>query len=202
MRDLILKMSMSIDGFVAAADGGIDWIFGPDQEARRWSVEVVSEAGLHIMGSRTFRRMAAHWPTSTDMFSAPMNRIPKVVFSREGPAILGDLAATPPRDGEPAQLQPGAESWAEADVASGDLGADIAMLKARDGKPIVAHGGAGFARSLVAQGLVDRFVLLVHPVALGNGLPIFSKLAATTRLELIGSRAFPGGSVAQTYRPA
>ena len=75
-------------------------------------------------------------------------------------------------------------------------------MKAQEGKPIVAHGGASFARSLVAQGLVDQFALLVHPVALGKGLPVFSELAAPTPLKLISSRAFPGGSVAQIYRAA
>ena len=78
----------------------------------------------------------------------------------------------------------------------------VARLKAQEGGPIRAHGGAGFARSLLAEGLVDRLVLLVHPVALGRGLPIFSDLAAPRRLALVGSRAFPRGSVAQVYRPA
>jgi dihydrofolate reductase len=48
-------------------------------------------------------------------------------------------------------------------------------LKAKDGKPIVAHVGADFARSLIAQGLVDQYALLVHPIALGKGLAILWK---------------------------
>jgi dihydrofolate reductase len=188
MRDLILKMSVSIDGFVAGPDGGIKWVFGKDQEAKAWSVEAVSNASLHIMGSRTFHDMAAYWPTSTDIFALPMNQIPKAVFSKQGPAILKAAGAT--------------ASWAQAYVASGDLAEEIAKLKAQDGKPIMAHGGAGFARSLIAHDLVDRYVLLVHPVVLGKGLPIFSDLATPRRLKLISSRAFPGGAVAQIYRPA
>lgn len=197
MRDLILKMSISIDGFVSDPDGRNAWMFGTDQEAKAWSVETLWSAGLHIMGSRTFRDMAAYWPTSTDMFAPPMNRIPKAVFSRQGPAILKNNgnAAT-------GQMQPGAESWAEAYVASDSLAEEIADLKARDGKPIIAHGGVGFARSLVAEGLVDQFILLVAPVALGKGLPLFSGLAAPKRLKLLSSRAFPGGAVAQVYRAA
>jgi hypothetical protein len=42
----------------------------------------------------------------------------------------------------------------------------------------------------------------VHPVALGKGLPVFSELAAPTPFKLMSSKAFPGGSVAQIYRPA
>lgn len=195
MRELILKMSISIDGFVSDLDGANKWMFGADQEAKAWSVAYLGNAGLHIMGSRTFQGMAAFWPTSTDQFAPPMNRIPKAVFSRQGSAILRAAMTS----GAP---QPGAESWALACVASGDLAAEIATLKAQDGKPIIAHGGVRFARSLIAQGLVDQFALLVIPVALGKGLPIFSELAAPASLELVSSKAFPGGAVAQIYRRA
>jgi dihydrofolate reductase len=93
MRDLILKMHISIDGFVAGPDGGIKWVFNGDQEAAAWTVETVWNAGLHIMGSRTFHDMAAYWPTSTEIFAPPMNQIPKAVFSRQGPAILKAAAS-------------------------------------------------------------------------------------------------------------
>jgi dihydrofolate reductase len=210
MRDLILKMSISIDGFVGGPDGGIKWVFDNDQEATAWTVETVWNASLHIMGSRTFHDMAAYWPTSSEVYAPPMNQIPKAVFSRQGPAILKAANTTAAlRDarpnaatGQPAALQPGAESWAQAYVASGDLAEEVAKLKAQDGKPIIAHGGAGFARSLVARGLVDQYDLLVHPVALGKGLPIFSDLTQPRLLELVSSKAFPLGSVAQIYRPA
>ncbi len=211
MRELILKMSMSLDGFVAGAGGDIKWVFGSDPEARAWTVETVSNASLHIMGSRTFQDMAAFWPTSTDVFAPPMNRIPKAVFSRQGPAFLDTVNTTAALmdaradagPGQTAELQPGAESWAEAYVASGDLAEEVSKLKAGgEGKPIVVHGGASFVRSLVAEGLIDQYALLVHPVALGAGLAIFSDLAVPRPLKLISSRAFPGGAVAQIYRSA
>lgn len=196
MRELILTMSMSLDGFVGGPQGEIEWIFGRDQAAKSWKLESISNASLHIMGSRTFRDMAAYWPTSTDMFGPPMNQIPKAVFSKQGPALLNAA------DTKLGELQPGAGSWAEAYVASGDLASEIAKLKAQDGKPIRAHGGVGFARSLITQGLVDRYDLLVHPVILGKGLSIFSHVNPLRRLTLISSTAFPGGSVAQMYKPA
>jgi dihydrofolate reductase len=202
MRDLILKMSISIDGFVGGLDGGINWVFDSDREAAAWTVETVWNASLHIMGSRTFHDMAAYWPTSSEVYAPPMNQIPKSVFSKQGPTILKADARANAGTGQPAALQPGAESWAEAYVASGGLAEEVATLKARDGKPIIAHGGAGFARSLIAPGLVDQYDLLVHPVALGKGLPIFSDLARPRPLKLVSSKAFPLGSVAQIYRPA
>lgn len=210
MRELILKMSISIDGFVADPDGGLRWVFETDHEARSWTVETVWNASLHSMGSRTFQDMAAYWPTSTEVFAPPMNHIPKAVFSRQGPAALKAANTTAAlRDaranagtGQSAQLQLGAESWAEAYVAAGALADEITRLKAQDGKPIIAHGGASFARSLIAAGLVDQYVLLVHPIALGKGLPIFSDVATPRRLKLMSSKAFPAGAVAQIYRPA
>ena len=206
MRELILKMSMSIDGFVSDLEGRNTWMFGDDQEAKAWVVETISNASLHIMGSRSFE-MGTYWPTATDQFAAPMNQIPKAVFTRRGPAILNTVTTAAALDaararGQAAQLQPGAGSWAQAYVAGGDLAAEIATLKAQEGKPIIAHGGVSFARSLVAQGLIDQFALLVIPVALGKGLPLFCDLAAPTPLKLMSSKAFPGGAVAQIYRRA
>ena len=200
MRELILGMSVSLDGFVSGPEGEIQWIFSGDQEAIAWKVENARNAGLHIMGSRTFQSMAAFWPTATTVFAPPMNQIPKAVFSKQGPAVL-KAAAQGLRHAQAGQLQPGAESWAEAYVASGDLADEITRLKAQDGKPIVAHGGAAFARSLIAQNLVDEYVLLVYPIVLGKGLAIFSDLPAPRPLKLVRSKAFPGGAVAQIYRP-
>lgn len=209
MRDLILKMAISIDGFVSDLDGVNRWMFGADQEAKAWAVEYIWNASLHIMGGRSFAAMAAYWQTSTDQFAPPMNQIPKAVFTRQGPAILKNVNTTAALDAArvnagtgQSELQPGAGSWAEAYVASGDLAEEIAKLKAQEGKPIIAHGGVSFARSLVAQGLVDQFALIVAPVALGKGLPLFSELAAPTPLKLTSSKAFPGGAVAQIYRAA
>jgi dihydrofolate reductase len=204
-------MSMSLDGFVSDVEGSNRWMmFGADPQSRAAGVERVWNASLHIMGSRTFHDMAAYWPTSTDVFSPPMNQIPKAVFSREGPAFLQsgrttvsfDEARAQAGPKQAAELQPGAESWTHPYVASGDLAEEIAKLKAEDGKPIVAHGGVSFARSLVAGRLVDQIVLAVRPVALGKGQALFSDLAAPMMLDLVSSTAYPGGLVAQTYRLA
>jgi dihydrofolate reductase len=207
MRELILAMSMSLDGFVAGPEGEAQWVFNGDQEAIAWKVETLRNVSLHIMGSRVFQSMAAFWPTAGTPFAPPMNQIPKAVFSKQGSAVL-KTATTLLRDAKAQAgetltglLQPGAESWAEAYVAGGDLVHEIAKLKAKDGKPIVAHGGAAFARSLIAQNLIDEYVLMVYPIALGKGLPIFSDLAAPRPLKLVSLRGFPLGTVAQIYRP-
>jgi dihydrofolate reductase len=63
VRKLILKMSMSADGFVGA-DGRIDWLFKSlDDRATAWTMDSSWNASLHILGSKTFHDMAAWWPT-------------------------------------------------------------------------------------------------------------------------------------------
>jgi dihydrofolate reductase len=63
MRELILKMSITIDGFVAGPNGEMDWLFeNRDDAGTAWTVSTLWEAGVHITGSRTFHDMAAYWP--------------------------------------------------------------------------------------------------------------------------------------------
>jgi len=206
MRKLILKMSMSLDGFVAGPNGELDWIFRTaDPESTAWTVASIGQAGIHAMGRKTFRDMAAYWPTSTGPFTASMNEIPKIVFTHAG--LAGDTATT--RGLEDARAHDTAQvaadpavlrGWTHPRVATGDLGAEVARLKQEPGKDIIAHGGAAFAQSLVQLDLVDEYRLLIHPVALGRGLPLFTKLAARLDLELVELVRFPKGVAAHVYK--
>jgi len=205
MRQLILKMSVSVDGFVGGPNGEIDWIFKSyDAGATAWTVETLWQAGVHIMGSRTFQDMAAYWPTSTEPYAAPMNEIPKIIFSRSGQlqAATTQALADAKRQRTEETAASGPSSWTTPGVASGDFASEIARLKQQPGRPILAHGGAGFARSLVRHGLVDEFRLLVHPVALGRGLSLFADLDRPLDLRLVSATAFDGGAVAHVYWPA
>ena len=165
------------------------------------------------MGSRTFHDMAAYWPTSTHLLAPLMNEIPKVVFSRKGSV---DLSNTDQRtqgikdktrlDREQGilpspTLSPAAATWAGARVAVGGIEIEIAKLKAEKGGPLIAHGGASFARSLVRSGLIDEYRLLVHPVVLGRGLPLFTELKTRVYLNLESSTPFRTGALANVYRP-
>ena len=184
MTDLIVKMSMSLDGFVARADGSNDWIFPSySDDAVDWTVGVLSGATSHLMGSTTYRGMAAHWPTDTSPFAAPMNDIPKIVFSSTMHESI----------------------WGDTTFLAGDLAEEIERLKAAtsDGY-LLAHGGSRFVQSLCRTGLVDQFRILVHPVALGTGEPLFPD---ETTFDAARAIAFSSGAVAhvahrRTNRPA
>lgn len=199
MRELVLKMSMSVDGFVGGPHGELEWLFESlDDRAAEWIVEVLWDASLHIMGRRTFEGMKAWWPRSDEPYAAPMNAIPKAYFSRGASDRTSRRTADFNLNAEQAIRM---QSWEEAEIFSGELAGEIAALKAEGGKPILAHGGAGFARTLIATGLVDEYRLLVHPVALGSGLPIFSALAAPLEMTLVETKCFAKGVVANRYRP-
>jgi dihydrofolate reductase len=211
MRKLVLKMSISVDGFVGGPNGEIDWIFrNSDEEGTKWTVENISSVGAHLMGSRTYHDMAAYWPTSTEAFAPPMNEIPKIVFSRRGIARPSAASTTTALknaraqyEGGPPQARPSQaveDSWLRPTVLTGDLADEIARLKAQPGRDLLAHGGASFAQSLVQLGLVDEFRLLVHPVALGRGLPLFGTLAKPLDLRLVSTKRFAGGTMAHVYQ--
>jgi dihydrofolate reductase len=176
MASLVLKMSVSLDGYVAPTDGSTDWIAsGGSADGLSWSVETVSNAGAHLVGAATYAAWAGYWPSASGPFAKPMNEIPKVVFS-------DSLASA---------------DWSETTIAAGDLAEAITRLKQeRSDGYLLAHGGARFARSLVETGLIDEYRLLIHPVVLGGGERIF--LAPLT-IAPISTTVFSGGGVAHVF---
>lgn len=209
-RKLVLKMSVSVDGFVCGPNGEIDWIFKTSsEESTKWIVDMLHEAGAHLMGSRTYHDMAAFWPYSDLPFAPPMNDLPKIIFSRHGlmggktTRALADAKAD--HGGKPSGVTPTAAtltSWAEPEVASGDLADEIRRLKAQPGKFLLAHGGARFAQSLATTGLIDEYRLVIHPVVLGRGEALFSALSTPMDLRLVNLTRFGSGVVAAVYQSA
>jgi dihydrofolate reductase len=180
MRRVVVQMGVTLDGYVAGPGGEGDWGLPPEHpDVRAWKVASLGQVGAHIMGRVTYEQMATHWPDATGDYADFMNRLPKVVFS----ASLPDAG------------------WAGARIARGDLAAEIAALKGESGGEIMAHGGAAFVQALSRLGLVDEYRLVILPVALGNGLPLFKDLAKPLRLDLAEARSFPDGTVINVYQP-
>jgi dihydrofolate reductase len=168
---------MSFDGYVA----GPKWVNSPaGPEADSWRLAPCERAGTHVMGRATYLEMAAHWPTSTEPAAAPMNDIPKVVFSKSLPRA----------------------DWQHTRIARGELVAEATRLKEEPGGDIVAHGGASFVQALVRAGLVDEFRFVVYPWAVGEGLPVFKDLADPLALRLVEATPFPTGALGVVYQPA
>jgi dihydrofolate reductase len=176
MASLVLKMSVSLDGYIAPADGSTDWIAaGGSADGLSWTVETVSNAAAHLIGAATYAGWAGFWPSASGPFAQPMNEIPKVVFSNS-------LASA---------------DWGETTIATGDLAEAITRLKQeRSDGYLLAHGGVRFARSLVETGLIDEYRLLIHPVVLGDGERLFR---APLTIKPISTTAFSGGGVAHIF---
>lgn len=172
MRKVILQMTISIDG-VANVGGQVP----EDRELKALKLDWLGQAGCHIMGRTTYHEMASHWPYSDDPYAAPMNALPKVVFSRT-------LTEAP---------------WETARIASGDLSEEIAALKREAGGDILAWGGASFAQSLIAANLIDEYRLVVNPVIAGEGLRIFRPFAGPIDVALSRAETFANGAALHVY---
>ena len=186
MRKLILRISVSIDGFIEASHEKLDFAKSRSPEGAAWVAEKMGQAGAHLMGRKAFCEMASFWPDAGGALAKPMNEIPKIVFSKKG--------------FDPAQVS-SAKSWAEAKVITGDLAGEIATLKKQTGKDLMAHGGVEFARNLVQTGLIDEYCIAMHPVAAGGGSGLFEKLTRPLYLKLIETKTFSTGAMGHVYRP-
>jgi len=185
-RRLILHMSVSLDGFAAGSDGVIDWRTPRDRDAvdhgdrrHRANLELLGQIGLIVMGSGAYRDMVRGWSGSNNPMARLMNTLPKVVYSQS----LSEV------------------SWSNARISRAALADEIPALKREPGKDMVVFGGARIANSLMRERLIDEYRLTVHPVALGEGLPLMHGLPEPQRFELIASTTYADGCVAQVMRP-
>jgi dihydrofolate reductase len=181
MRNVILYMSMSLDGYVGSDREHPGMAIPEGAELKKWKLDRISTAGAHLMGRVTYQEMSSYWPHSDDPYASPMNTIPKIVFSK----TLSDNEAT----------------WPETRVARGELAAEIADIKAEPGSDVIVWGGCRLAGALAAADLIDEYRLLVQPLILGRGEALFEQLPEARTLELVESTPFPSGVVVQVYRP-
>ncbi len=177
MASLILKMSVSLDGYVESSDGSTEWLAaGRSDDSTSWVLDTVSKADTHLIGATTYAAWAGFWPGAPGPFAKAMNDIPKVVFSNS-------LSSA---------------DWGETEIATGDLSEAITRLKQEraSGGYLLAQGGTRFARSLIKTGLIDEYRLVIHPVVLGAGERIFT---TPLTIESMSTRVFSGGATAHVF---
>jgi RibD C-terminal domain len=141
MASLVLKMSVSLDGYVASADGSTGWVAaGRSGDGLSWTVETVSNAAAHLIGAATYAGWAGYWPGASGPFAKPMNEIPKIVSNS---LVSAD--------------------WGETTISAGDLAEAVTRLKQeRPDGYLLAHGGARFA-PVPGRDRLDRRVPPRHP---------------------------------------
>src|SRR4051794_7865001 len=176
-RKVVLKMVMSLDGFVTSPDGTHEWMFewfGDD--SGEWNRRALEAAGVHAMGRRSYEIMGPHWAASEGPIATAMNDKPKAVFSR----TLENA------------------EWGPVEIFGGDLTTEIATLKARnDEGTILVHGGPNFAKSLTSLGLVDEYQLTTVPIAIGAGHTPFAELGELLNFDVMEEKRSRGGALAQ-----
>jgi dihydrofolate reductase len=182
MRKLRVFESISIDGYFTDANGDISWTHAgsDDPEFTRWISGNASSGGELLFGRKTYDMMAAFWPTPT-----AAQQMPKVAAGIN--AARKYVAST--------TLQP-KPAWNNTQRLTGDLVQAVRDLKSHEGPDITILGSGSIAAQLDLAGLVDEYLLVIIPVALGGGRTLFPRRHA---LRLVDQRAFSCGNVVVTY---
>ena len=183
MRHLNAFTFVTLNGFFAGPKGDISW-HRHGAEENQYAAEGLKSEGLLLFGRVTYDLMASYWPTPMAMKDDPlvaegMNKAEKIVFSR----TLKEAA------------------WNNTRVVAGDIAEEIRRLKRTPGKDMVLLGSGSILAQFAEQGLIDEFLVMVDPVALGAGTPLFKGIKHKLDLTLTASRTFESGVVLLSYRP-
>ena len=182
MRKIIAAINMTLDGFCDHR------AMIADEEIHQHYNELLSNADTLLYGRITYQLMESYWPTvvknptgikSTDEFAVIIDNISKIVFSH----TLKNV------------------DWKNAKLVKGGIKEEVLELKQQAGKNIIA-GSPGLIVTLMQLDLIDEYQLCVHPIILGNGLPLFKKINDRINLKLLKTKIFGSGSITLYYEPA
>jgi dihydrofolate reductase len=143
--------------------------------------EGMARRGALLFGRRTYQDFYGVWQGRTDNpFSEVLDNTQKYVASN----TLGEPLA-----------------WGNSTLLTGDAAHEIASLKQRPGEDLMILGSGALIRSLLPRGLIDEFILLIHPLVLGQGRRLFPD-GAFAALRLMDSVVTSTGVIIATYQPA
>ncbi|MEO7909564.1 MAG: dihydrofolate reductase family protein [Roseiflexaceae bacterium] len=186
MRNVILLMHVSLDGFVAGPNGEMDWIRF-DDELVDDVAELTLTADTALFGRVTYQMMAGYWPTAGDSSDATkhdidharwVNNATKLVFSRTLESV----------------------EWQNSRIVRDNFPAEIARLKAQPGKNLLMIGSTKTAHTFMQLGLIDEYRINVNPVVLGDGNALFADIKEATNLQLVSAKAYDSGVVGLHYK--
>ncbi len=191
MRKIIVFTNLSLDGVMQAparsdedARGGFQhggWA-APYAAMSYVPQESLGDTGPMLFGRRTYQDFYAVWPNRPDNpYTDILNKAQKYV------------ASTTLKEPLP---------WVNSTLLRGDVTQAVADLKAQPGKDFLLMGSGALVQSLMQANLIDRYVLLIHPLILGSGRRLFLDGAAFRSLQLVDSKPTPNGVIIATYQPA
>ena len=179
MRTLIMWNLLTLDGYF---EGGKSWdlewhndVWG--EELERFSLEQLRSADMLLFGRITYEGMAAYWRTAEGEVADLMNSLPKVVFSRT-------LRAA---------------GWANTTLINDDAAAAVLKLKQQGAGNMFVFGSGNLSATFIREGLFDEYRLLLAPVILGDGNPLFGRGLSRRGLKLLESKQLASGGVILRY---
>jgi dihydrofolate reductase len=183
MRKTSAGLFISLDGVVEIPER---WGFRyMDKDMSEAIVAGIAQADAVLLGPATYRIFAGIWPQQSD--HVPMarflNHSPKYVVSRT-PDKVGKL------------------EWGPATLLHGDLGSELAKLRAAAGKTIQVPGSPKLVRTLLLEGLLDELSLTICPDVVGSGMRLFDQVAKPVTLTVEQSKVHGNGAISVTYRAA
>ena len=175
MRKIVVTEFMSLDGVMEEPS----WTFPYwNDEIAAFKGEETASSDALLLGRVTYEGFAAAWPGRTDAGADYFNGVRKYVVSTTLEAA----------------------AWNNSVLIQNDVVAEIARLKAQDGRDLTVHGSGALVQTLMQHDLVDVYRLLVYPVVLGQGNRLFKEGVPAT-LKLVSSQPFSSGVVALIYEP-
>jgi dihydrofolate reductase len=192
MRRVFLYMTMTFDGFLSGPHDELDW-FEPgqyDDEMNQDILRILDTADSLMMGYPTGPGMMAYWKEAGEKKANPkwMLDIAAAMGNKHVFVISSKSEDLDMEDGELV-------------VAKNDkeLTSAVGKIKKRKGGSICILGGVRTAQNFSRLGLIGEYILMVHPVAIARGKPLFT---SETRLELVSSKSYDSGAMQVRYRPA
>lgn len=189
MRNVVLWIGMSLDGFTSGENERLDWLVphATQPEAHEVFRRLRERADTILLGRVNYEGFLGYWPqVKNDPKASPADQAisrwlddtEKVVFSR----TLREV------------------NWQNARLARRAAAEEVAALKRADGKDIIIQNSTRLAQSLLAADLVDELALVVAPVALGKGRALFAGLPRQVALERAELTPAKDGTIVVRYR--
>ncbi|MBV9708842.1 MAG: dihydrofolate reductase family protein [Chloroflexi bacterium] len=189
MRKIITTTWVTLDGFIAGPNGEMDWVGEIYDEAMGlYESELISSADTLLLGRVTYQSFAGSWPHVPDNpnvsenekeYARRLNAMRKIVFSRTLESV----------------------EWNNSTLRKEVVPEEIEQLKQEQGRDMLIYGSASIIQTLTNHGLIDEYQVLVHPLILGGGKPLFQDIHHQVKLKLVNSKTHPSGVVVQFYQP-
>jgi dihydrofolate reductase len=180
MRKVFWQMSVTVDGFMEGPNGELDYTAQfADQDFDRYATDMLKSIDAIFLGRRTYQLFADYWPSAAGPDADRLNQLPKIVFSRTLEKV----------------------EWNNSRLVKRNIGEEVARWKQEPGKDLALFGSADLASTFIRLGLIDEYRILVTPVVLGSGRPMFKDIKDRIALKLLTATTWSSGIMALYYQP-